>query len=542
MTSTTPTVESSKPSSKPTRRSIWRDRDDYYFDRDAAYNVVTFFESEIVHIKGPKAGKPLKLERWQRKFLRRLYGWKRRDDGGRRYKTAFVFVPRKNGKSLLGAGIAIYGLLADNELGAEVVSAAVDREQARVVFDVAAKIIELNPRLQAKCKVLSKSIVVHETASKYTVLSADVENKHGGNPSTIVFDELHTQPNGGLVEVLETGTHARLQPLIVYFTTAGHDKDSVCYEYYEKAKKVLSGEGYDPSFLSVIYEASQTDDWKDPAVWKKANPNFGVSVIPVNFINAFNDAVINKRKENGFKRLHLNVWTEQLERWLPMDQWEECGENLFVPSAHDGEWCVAGLDLSSKVDLTAFVLLFRGEDNMIDVQCYFWLPENVLKRKEEEDAMPYRQWKEEGFLMTTPGDIIDYEYIRKTINKLGDRYHIHEIGYDPWRCEQLAVQLEQDGFKPIEIRQGYPQLSEPSKELEALLQSKRLRHNNNPILRWMASNVACETDAQGNIKPSKKLAKKRIDGIVALVNALNRLIVTKGRKRSKYEDEGLVVL
>jgi phage terminase large subunit-like protein len=457
----------------------------------------------------------------------------------------FIFVPRKNGKSFQGAGFALYGLVADGEMGAECVSAAVDRLQARLIFDVAKQIVERNPRLSKHITPYSNTLVVHRTASKYSVLSADVSNKHGTNPSTIVFDELHTQPNGDLVSVLETGIDARAQPLTIYFTTAGFDRDSICYETYLKAKAVAKEPWRDPTFLPVIYEAEEGDDWKDEATWKKANPNYGVSFSDTNFRIAFNRALENPRKENEFKQLRLNIWTQQNERWLSMDQWDACGEHTFRLKDIEDLICVGGLDLSSKSDLTALVLLFSDDDGYLYVQPYFWLPETddkTLKQKEDKDRVPYRQWVREGYIELTPGDIIDYAYIRRQANLLSEQFRIREIGFDPYRAEQIAVQLGQDGITMVEVRQGFSRLSEPSKELEALLQASKVRHNNNPVLRWMAGNVAVDRNAQGDIMPSKKLAKQRIDGIAALVTGLSRLIVNQRPRRSKYEEEGLFII
>lgn len=536
-----PKAEETIVAAPPEKYSVWHDRRKFYFDRRAAYNAVCFFESEIIHVKGPLAGERLVLERWQYRFVRRLYGWKRRDDGSRRYRTAFVFVPRKNGKSFLGAGIALYGLVADGEMGAECVSAAVDRDQAKVIFDVAKQIVALNNRLSKIITPYVRTLVDHKTASKYSVLSADVKNKHGSNPSTIVFDELHTQPDGDLVEVLDTGTGARKQPLSVFFTTAGYDKQSVCYEYYTKAKAVLLEPWRDPTFLAVIFEANP-DNWKDPAEWRKANPNYGVSINPINFQIAFEQACENKRKENGFKRLYLNVWTEQLERWITMDEWDAGAEPVFKQEELKDMLCIGGLDLSTKIDLAAFVLVFRDKDGYIYIVPRFWLPKANLYKKAKLDSVPYVEWAEKGYLCATPGNIIDYDYIRKDINVLSKEFRIKEIGFDPYRAEQLAVQLGQDGFEMIEVRQGFAKLSEPSKELEALLQAGKIRHNGHPILRWMASNAAIEMNAKGDIMPSKKEAKQRIDGIAALVNALSRIILHQGAKRSKYEDGGLFVV
>lgn len=526
--------------SRYARALSWRKS--YYYDRWAAYNAVQFFEREIYHVKGPLAGQPIRLEPWQLRIVRRLYGWKRREDGTRKHRVLFLFIARKNGKSTIGSGIALKGLFADGELGAEVVSAAVDREQARVIFDAAKQIIALNPRLSSLCTPYVKSIVVHQTASKYTVLSADVENKHGGNPSTIVFDELHTQPDGELVDVLKTGTAARLQPLQAYFTTAGYDKDSVCYEYYLKAKKLLAGEVEDPSFLPVVYEAADTDDWRDRETWKKANPGLGTSVQWSYIEEAYKEACENKRKENTFKRLHLNMWTEQLERWLPMDQWDECGVELFNPEDLEGQVCYGGLDLSTKVDVTALVLLFPDfERDIVRVLPFFWIPEDGMRRRAEKDGVPYVEWLQQGFLRVTPGERIDYDFIRADINEAAARFNIQEIGFDPWNATQIGTQLDGDGLVMVEVRQGYPRLSEPSKELEALLAARKLRHNGHPVLRRHAAYAACEEDAQGNIKPSKARSKDRIDGIVALIIGLSRLIVHRDQT-SPYEEEGLFVL
>jgi phage terminase large subunit-like protein len=526
------------------KRSVWLDRKDFYFDPTAAYNAVRFFESEIYHVKGPKAGTRLKLERWQRRFVRRIYGWKRRDDKTRRYRVAFMFVPRKNGKSLLGAGMALYGLFADNEIGAEVVSAAVDRDQARAIFDVAAQIVRINPRLSKLCTVYTKSILVYHTASKYTVLSADVENKHGLNPSTIVFDELHTQPNGKLVEVLKTGTQARAQPLQVYFTTAGHDRNSVCYDYYLRAKRALSGEVYDPTFLGVVYEVDkevlkEPEGWKRPEIWRKANPNFGVSVIPNNFMDAFKEACQNKREENSFKRLYLNIWTDTEEVWLDQEQWDACGAEKFDLEEMQGKLCVAGLDLSRKSDFTSLTLVHLTPDGRTCVKAYLWLPKDGPWRKEENVRDQYQAWIDEGCIEVMEGQVIDFDYVINKIDKLGETHRIKEIAYDPTFATELATKLDHKGFKMVEIRQGFNRMSEPSKLLESLLLARTLRHNDHPVLTWMSRHAACDTDSQGNIRPSKGKSRDRIDGIVSLVLALARFIVLKPKKKSRYEDQGL---
>lgn len=532
-------------SARSANASVWSLRNEYWYDRLAARKAVCFFENEIRHVKGPMAGRKLKLERWQRSFIRRLYGWKVRQEGVprdqwlRKHKVAFLFIARKNGKSLLGAGIALYGLFADGELGAEVISAAVDRKQAQIIFDVAKQMVELNPKLQKRCKLYQKSIVIKRTASVYTVASADVKNKHGENSSTVVFDELHTQPNGELNSVLKTGVAARAQPIIAYFTTAGvYDENSICYEYYQKAKRCIEDIWHDPSWLPVVYEADSDDEWTSEDTWRKANPNLGISVRWDYIRTAFRDAQMNMREQNAFRRLHLNQWTMQLERWLDMEQWRACGaKRSFDESEFYGRVCVGGLDLSRKIDVTAFVLLFKEDDDVIAIPRFF-CPQASIVRRSERDNVPYMEWAQEGYLIATPGETIDYDVILNEIEDLNRKFIIDEIAYDPWGGEAIATPLVERGFQMIELSQSFGNLSEPCKELEGLLADTRFLHNQHPILTWMANNAACKEDDRGNIMPSKKLSKEKIDGISATINALNRLIVHLDAPVSRYEKDG----
>lgn len=513
---------------------------DCHFDRKAAQRALDFYPECLTHVKGALAGKPFNLEPGQRAIVANMYGWKR-PDGTRRYREVFLFEPRKNGKTTFAGGMVNYGLFADDEPGAEVYSAAGDRDQALLVFAQASGMVENEPALKARSQIYkaAKSIVVESTGSTYKAISAEASTKHGYNTHLGVIDELHVQPNRDLVDALQTSTGSRRQPLLVCITTAGYDRHSICYEKYDHAKKVRDGIIEDQAFLPVIYEAPEDADWKDPRVWAKANPNLGVSVSLDYLKRECQHAQDQPAYENTFRRLHLNQWTEQDVRWLPMAKWDLCG-GVVLPAALYGEECWAGLDLSSTTDLTALVLIFRREGGGYKVLPYFWVPEESARKRAERDRVPYPLWIKQNFIHATPGDVVDYEVVRADINALADRYRFREIGIDPWNATGISTGLTGDGFEVVDVRQGFPSLSAPTKELEKLVLSAAIEHGGNPVLRWCASNVSVEVDAAGNLKPSKKRSVERIDGIVATIIALSRAMVDPGQKRSVYEDRGIL--
>jgi len=516
-----------------TRSSSGRTR----FDRERALLPEQFFARYLVHIKGEWAGLPLTLEKWQARLLRELFG-RIGPDGLRRYRTCYVEVPRKNGKSTMAAGIALYLLFADGEPGAEIYSAAADREQAAIVFGAAKEMVERSPKLRKRCEVYQRSIVVPSTGSCYKVLSADVPTKHGLNPHGIIFDELHAQPNRHLWDVLTTGTAARRQPLTIAITTAGFDRHSVCFEQHEYAEKVRDGVIPDDSFLPVIYAAAKDDDWKDPKVWKKANPNLGVSVKAEYLGKQAKKAAEVPAEQNSFRRLHLNQWTEQDLRWMPMEVWDACADPL--PELV-GRECFGGLDLSSTLDLSAFVLAFVAADR-VDVLCRFWVPREGARKRADHDRVPYPLWIDQGFIEATEGDVIDYDVIRERIKADGERYDIREIAFDRWNATQLSIQLAGDGFTMVEVGMGFASMAAPTKELMNLVLGRKLRHGGHPVLRWCASNISVEQDAAGNWKPSKRRSSEKIDGIVALILAVSRLMLRREPERSVYETRGILTI
>ena len=511
------------------------------FSDDAANRAIRFFEKVLVHIDGEWAGRPFTLMDWQREMISKLFGTLR-DDGTRQYRTCYCEIPRKNGKSETAAGIALYLLFADGEEGAQVYGAAGDRDQASIVYRVAAEMVRRSPVLTKRAKVLDsvKRIVVPSTASFYRAIPSDAATSHGFNASGVIVDEVHVQPNRDLIDVLNTSTGARRQPLTFYITTAGYDQHSICYELHDYALKVQNGVIDDPTFLPVVYSADEQDDWKEPATWHKANPSLGVTVKLDYLERECKRAQETPAYENTFRRLHLNQWTRQETRWLPLDRWDECAGHVD-PANLAGCHCWGGLDLASTEDVTALVLVFPDEDGGYDVLPFFWIPEDTIDKRVRKDRVPYDVWARQGLVFTTPGNSCDYAFIRAKLNELADQFNIVDIGLDPWNARQLGQQLMDDGFEIVDFRQGYASMSAPTKELLRLVLAGKLRHSGNPVLRWMADNMVTTQDPAGNLKPAKDRSTEKIDGMVALVMAIDRATRGKAPKQSVYESRGLEV-
>ncbi len=461
-----------------------------------------------------------------------LFGWLR-PDGTRRYRHGYISTGKKSGKSAIFSGLSLYLLVGDHEPGAEVYSAAVDRDQASIVFNEAANMVEASPQLASRLNVVrsTKRVTFPRTRSFYRALSADVPAKEGLNAHAVLIDELHAQRSRELWDTLRYAGAARRQPLHLSVTTAGFDRHSICWEQHDYAQKVLSGVIEDPSFFAFIAAAEPDDDWTDPAVWRKANPSFGITINPEQFAEDFREARESPAKENSFRRYRLNQWTQQDVRWISLEKWDACGGPL---AELEGRSCFAGLDLSSTTDITALVLVFPGDEDRYDVLPFFWIPEEGAGNRERRDRVPYVRWSRGGQIEATEGNVVDYDRIRKRINELGERHHIQEIAIDRWNATQLATQLMGDGFEVVEFGQGYASMNWPCKKLEELVLAGRIAHAGHPVLRWMASNVSIETDAVDNWKPSKKRSSERIDGIVALVMAVGRASTQPPPFRSFY--------
>lgn len=529
---------------------------DALFDAEAADLAVQFFPECLRHVEGDMAGKPFALERWQQAVVANLFGWKRKDAQGRtvrRYREALIYVPRKNGKTPLVAGIALFVLFCDPEAGQQDYIAAGDREQAGMLFRQARGMVEQEPELASRCRVYggaaaggqSRSIVREAENSYLRVISADADTKHGGNTHLAIVDELHVQPDRDLVDVLATSmaSQNRKQPLLVFITTADYGRPSICNEKHDYACKVRDGVIPDPSFLPVIYEAGRRDDWKDPAVWAKANPNLGVSVSREYLERECKRAQETPAYENTFKRLHLNMKTEQDVRAVPMDRWDAAGARAVDAKALEGRECYAGLDLSTTTDLSALVLLFPEPKGGYQALPFFWVPREGARQRERRDRVPYLDWIGRGLIKATEGDVIDYDVIRADVNALGKRYRIREVAADRWNATQIITQLAGDGFEVVAFGQGFRDMTAPTKEMLKLVAAGQLAHGGHAVLRWMASNLATETDAAGNLKPSKKKSTERVDGCVALIMALGRAMLRetgagKWYKRGALLDRG----
>ena len=511
----------------------------YYFDKQAANKAISFIETFITHTKGELTGKPFILEDWQKEIVGNIFGWKNKETDLRKYRTVFIEVPRKNGKTTLCAAIGIYMLFADRERGAEIYAAAGDRNQAGIVFEIAKGMIANNVELSSRGKVFRNSITNESKGNFFQAISSDSKTKHGFNANCIIFDELHTQPNRDLWDTLTTSTGARREPLTIAITTAGYDRQSICYELYNYAKRVLDKSISDESFYPVIYEAEAEDDITLESTWKKANPNYGISLRKDYMERESKRAIELPSYQNTFKRLMLNIWTESQTKWIGHDEWMECHQE-FDYSTLEGKECWGGLDLASTRDLSAFVLVFNVNGKFI-VKPYIFIPKENAKKRSDRDGVNYVEWLRDGHVFGTEGDVQDYHFIRAKINELSKKYRIQTICYDRWNASQTVIDLQNDGANLDPFGQGFVSMSMPTKALEVEIIAKNIIHDNNPCLNWCLSNITIQEDPAGNIKPNKSKSVDRIDPIVALIMALGGYY-SEDDGTSVYDERDLLVL
>tara|TARA_R110001606_G_scaffold68796_4_gene157142 strand:- start:11345 stop:12889 length:1545 start_codon:yes stop_codon:yes gene_type:complete len=511
----------------------------YYYDKKASDKAIGFIEKFITHTKGELSNKPLKLEEWQRKIVGDIFGWKEKKTDLRKFRTVFIEVPRKNGKSTLCAAIGLYMLFSDEERGSEIYSAAGDRAQAGIVFEIAKGMILQSPELSERGNVFRNSIVNESKGNFYQAISSDSKTKHGFNANCIVFDELHTQPNRDLWDTLTTSTGSRRQPLTIAITTAGYDKQSICYEVYSYAKKIINKEIIDETFYPVIYEAEDSDDISLESTWIKANPNYGVSLRKEYMERESKKAIDIPSYQNTFRRLLLNQWTDSHSAWLTSGEWNACFQK-FDYSKLEGKECWGGLDLASTRDLTCLVLLFNLDNKFVFIP-YIFIPEDNAKKRSERDSVDYVSWIRDKHIISTPGDVTDYSFIRSKINELSKKYRIQSICYDRWNASQLVIDLQNDGANMDPFGQGFVSMSMPTKTLEAEILAKNIIHNNNPCMNWSMSNVSLLEDPAGNIKVAKNKSKEKVDPVVSLVMSLGCYLTTESGD-SVYDTRGVLVL
>ena len=515
------------------------------YDKSAADYAVAFIEN-LCHTKGTWAGKPFELIDWQEQIIRDLFGMLM-PNGYRQFNTAYIEIPKKQGKSELAAAVALLLTCGDGEERAEVYGCAADRQQAAIVFDVAADMVRMCPALSKRVKILAsqKRLIYTPTNSFYQVLSAEAYSKHGFNIHGVVFDELHTQPNRKLFDVMTKGSgDARMQPLYFLITTAGTDTHSICYETHQKAKDIIEGRKIDPTFYPVIYGADESDDWTDPKVWKKANPSLDITVGIDKVKAASESAKQNPGEENAFRQLRLNQWVKQAVRWMPMEKWDKCAFSIDEDEL-EGRVCYGGLDLSSTTDITSFVLVFPplDEEDKYIILPYFWIPEDNLTLRVNRDHVPYDVWERQGCLQTTEGNVVHYGFIEQFIERLGERFNIREIAFDRWGAVQMVQNLESMGFTVVPFGQGFKDMSPPTKELMKLVLEQKIAHGSHPVLRWNMDNIYIRTDPAGNIKADKEKSTEKIDGAVATIMALDRAIrCGNDHGASVYDDRGLLFI
>ncbi len=515
-----------------------------HYDEAKADYAVNFIQC-LCHTKGTWAGKPFKLLPWQERIIRDLFGVVK-ESGYRQFTQSYIEVGKKNGKSELAAAVALLLTCGDGEQRAEVYGCASDRQQASIVFDVAADMVRMCPALSKRCKILAstKRIIYKPTNSFYQVLSSEAYSKHGFNIHGVIIDEVHSLPDRKLYDVMTKGSgDARMQPLFFQITTAGTDQHSICYEIHQKAKDILTGRKHDSTFYPVIYGAEPDDDWTDPKVWKKVNPSLGITV-PIEKVQlACESAKQNPAEENAFRQLRLCQWVKQSVRWMPMDKWDQCAFR-FDPTELEGRVCYGGLDLSSTTDITALVLVFppQDEDEPYFLLPYFWIPEDTLDLRVKRDHVPYDIWKRQGLIQTTEGNVIHYGFIEQFIDELGKKYNIREIAFDRWGAVQMVQNLEGMGFTVVPFGQGFKDMSPPTKELMKLVLEKKIAHNGNPVLHWMVDNIFIRRDPAGNIKADKEKSTEKIDGAIAAIMGLDRAIRCGNTStESIYDNRGLLV-
>lgn len=506
-----------------------------YFDEGAAERVRRFAVRCCRHTKGRWAGKPFDFLQWQwEDVIRPLFGW-RRADGTRRYRQAYIEIPKKNGKSTVCAVLALYFLCADGEPAAEVYSAAKDRQQASIVFREALMMARGSPVLadMLRFKESAKTMYLDSANALYRCLSADAGSQEGLNTHALIFDEYHTQLNRALTEVLEFSGAARSQPLIVKITTAGSDRESVCYDTHRYARQVLSGERIDPGFFAYIRAAEDDDDPDDPTTWAKANPSLGVTISLDSFRDDWQRAKRSADAWDNFRRYRLNQWVENVSAWLPVEVWDACSGEPAFP---DGTAVFGGLDMSSTTDLTAFVEWCPETGG---VRPHFWAPEEAFKARERKNKPRIDQWAASGHIKVIPGSMIDHNVIFQDIVEICRGRRVEKIGADPYNAVDLLMRLSGEGGLPVApFRQGMLHMSGPTKWLEAALLDGRLRHGGHPVLRWNFKNVAIKTDESENKRPAKNKCADKIDGIVALIMAAG-VALSSDITPSVYEKGGL---
>lgn len=504
-------------------RASQSDEFPYYFDHAAAEKVCKFVQ-RMPHTKGKWAsnGELFLLSGWQFFFLASVFGWKRRADGMRRYRRALLWVPRKNGKSLLAAAIGLYMMSADGEYGAEVYSGATSEKQAWEVFRPAKIMASKTPEFLSYfgVDVNASNINIPDNGSRFEPVIGKPGD--GSSPHCAIIDEYHEHKTDESLDTMETGMGAREQPLMLMITTAGDNLSGPCYQMQLDAQKMLDGVIESDQTFALIYTIDDGDDWTDIKTIKKANPNFGVSVSEDFLLARLQDAKNNSRKQSTFQTKHLNVWVGARNAYFNVDRWRQCADTSLNLEDFVGRPCYLGLDLASKVDIAALEILFPLGDNDFVRFGRYYLPETAIENGVNEH---YQAWAKDGWLTITEGEIIDFAKIKDDIVDLFTRFSVLVCAYDPFQATMLVTELMGQGVPVVEMRPTVQNFSDPMKTLDGLIRARRIRHNGDPVMSWMVSNVVAREDAKENVYPRKDRAENKIDGVIALLMALGRSTV-----------------
>jgi len=494
----------------------------YWFDDQAAQRAVNFFCKMLTHVIGEMGGKPFEPQEWEiERIIKPLFGWKKKSDNTRKYRTVYLQVPRKNNKTTLMTGIGLYMFYGFDEPGAEIYNAAADKEQARISFDIAKRMIQNNERLTKGVDIFRDTVVRQKNWGRYRVLSSDAETKHGFNGYCILIDEVHAFPKRDLVDVLRTSTGSRREPVTMFATTPGYDRNSICYELYRYAKKVIAKEIDDPTFLPVIYEADEDDDPFAESTWSKSNPGYDVTIKKDYIQQQANEARANPSFLNVFKRLHLGIWTKSESVWIPAHVWQIGSGEKHDLEYYRGRDCFMGVDLANYHDLLPVSMVFPNQDGeTVDILVEYWVTFDKASDRKTKNEADYFTWRDQGYVNITPGNVADYQVIRKRINEVAKIAKLKVVGYDDWNASQFAQDLASDGATINPWTPSNAKLwNAPTKKMEAMAIAGQINHMNNPVLAWNVENTVIRYNGE-YVKPDKGKSKDKIDGVIASIIAI----------------------
>ena len=510
----------------------------WYFNRKAAIRAIGFIE-KLKHTKGKWAGQRFKLESWQQFILWNIFGWMKAD-GTRRFRYVYVEIARKNGKTALSAGIGLYMLFADGEARPEVYSAATVKDQARICFSDAVEIVKKTD-LKNYLSPYRNSIVYELKGGTMKPLSSDYGTHDGLNPSCGIIDEFHAHKDSGMFDVIKSAFGARRQPLMFIITTAGFNKNGACYAYRSNVIKILQGINEDDSLFGIIYTLDSKEEWDNPKMWIKSNPNLGVSVFPEYLADQVNDAKNRPEAVRNVMTKNVNLWVDAEKTWILDDMWQKCIGTTDIKSLR-GCKCWGGLDLSNVSDITAFVLLFH-ENEKFQLLPFFWIPEDKMLEKIRKENINYDKWSSLGFVKVTAGNVLDYDFVKADILQIAEIYDLQSTAYDRWNASQTIIDLQNEGMECSPFGQGYGSMGAPTKEFEKMVLTEKIEHFGNPVLRWMMASTVVKTDPAGNIKPDKEKSSQKIDGIVASIMALGEWMTAQAEEdNNPYNQRGMLSL